>query len=278
MSVLRQTRRSFLAASAASLAFAAKKNKAIPVGLELFSVRNELKKDATATLRAVSKMGYAGVEFFSPYFDWTPEYAKETRKLLDDLGIRCFSTHNGPKSFTADGLPRAMELNQIIGSKFVIMASAGRVEGLDGWKGVAETLNRAADQLKPSGLRTGYHNHQLELTPVDGKLPMEVLAADTSKDVALQMDVGPFLEMKVDPVAWIHKNPNRIRSIHAKEWSPETGYKVIFGEGVAPWQKILDAAVKTGGLEYVLIEQEGSRFPELETAERCLSAYKKIVR
>ena len=277
MSVLRPSRRAFLAASAASLACAANK-KAIPVGLELFSVRTELKQDLMATVRAVAKMGYDGVEFFSPYFDWTPQYAKDVRKLLDDTGIRCFSTHNGPKSFTAEGLPRAIELNQTIGSKLIIMASAGRVQGLDGWKTVAGTLSHAAEELKASGLRTGYHNHQLEFTPLDGQLPIEVLAANTPKDVVLQLDVGTCVQMKADPVAWIVKNPGRIRSLHAKDWSPELGYQVLFGEGVVPWQKVIDAASKTGGLEYILIEQEGSRFPELETAEKCLSAYRKIVK
>jgi sugar phosphate isomerase/epimerase len=64
--------------------------------------------------------------------------------------------------------------------------------------------------------------------------------------------------------------------VHLKDWSPEGGYKVLFGEGVAPWRKILDAAKTTGGVEYLLIEQEGSRYPELETAEKCLAAYRNL--
>jgi sugar phosphate isomerase/epimerase len=109
----------------------------------------------------VAKMGYEGVEFFSPYFDWTAAQAKDMRKLLDDLNIGCFSTHNGPKSF-ADGIDHAIELNKIIGSKYIVMASAGRVEGLDGWKTVAETLSRGAEKMKSAGLHAGYHNHSAE--------------------------------------------------------------------------------------------------------------------
>src|SRR2546423_14032054 len=101
------------------------------------------------TVRGVAKMGYEDVEFYSPYFEWTPAYAKDVRKLLDDLGIRCFSTHNSATSLTSENLPHAIELNQIIGSKSIVMASAGRVQGLDGWKTVAETLDRAAEKLKP---------------------------------------------------------------------------------------------------------------------------------
>jgi len=222
-------------------------------------------------------MGYDGVEFFAPYYDWTLDYAKMVRTLLDDLSIRCYSTHNGAKSFTAEGLPRAIELNQAIGSKFVVMASPGRVQGLDGWRTVAETLNRASEQLRPLGLRAGFHNHT-EFVPVEGKRPMEILAANTSKDVMLQLDVGPCIEAGMDPVAWINQNPGRIRSLHCKDWSPDAdkGFKVLLGEGVAPWKKILQAAETAGGVEYYLIEQEGSAYPPMETAQRCLAAFRRF--
>ena len=263
-------------AAAAPFASAASRVKRIPVGLELYSVRNELKQDLMGTVRAVAKMGYEGVEFFAPYFDWTPGYAKEVRKLLDDLGVRCFSTHNSARSFTPENLSHAMELNQILGSKFIVMASAGKVENLDGWKAVADRLNQAAEKLKPLGLRTGFHNHETELRPIEGRLPLEVLASSTANDVALQLDVGPCMETGFDPVAWINKNPGRIASMHCKDWSPAKGYKVLFGGGAAPWKKIFQAAEKTGGIEYYLIEQEGSDYPPLETVKRCLAALRKL--
>jgi len=272
------SRRSLLALTGAAPVFSAAKGKRIPVGLELYSVREELKHDLMGTVRAVAKMGYEDVEFYSPYFQWTDAQAKEVRKLLDDLGIRCLSTHNDSQSFEPAGLPRAIELNQIIGSKIIVMASAGRVNGLDGWKTVAERLNQAAEKLKPLGLRAGYHNHEAEFKPVDGQRPIEVIAANTAKDVVLQFDVGTCLEAGADPVAWINNNPGRIRSMHCKDWSPDAGkgYKVLFGEGVAPWKKIFEAAEKTGGIEYYLIEQEGSDYPAFETAERCLATFKKV--
>jgi sugar phosphate isomerase/epimerase len=279
------SRRSFLAsAAAASLAYALpvapKKN--VPVGIELFSVRDELAKDLMGTVRAIAKQGYETVEFFSPYFQWTTEYAKEVRKLLDELKIRCLSTHNSANVFTPENLPKAIELNQIIGSKSIVMASAGRVVGgLDGWKGVADKLTMAAEKLKPLGMRAGFHNHQLEFKPIDGKRPMEILAANTPKDVTLQLDVGTCVEAGTDPVAWINANPGRIRSMHCKDWTgadnkADKGYHVLFGEGDSPWLKIFAAAEKVGGIENYLIEQEGSRFGSIETAERCLAAYKKM--
>jgi sugar phosphate isomerase/epimerase len=267
------SRRSFLALAAALPAA-----KRIPIGLELYSVRDQLKEDLFGTVRAVAKLGYAGVEFYSPYFDWTPAYAKDVRKLLDDLGIRCYSTHNSARAFEPENVGRAMELNQTIGSKFVVMASAGKVADLDGWKKVAERLNQGAEKMKLGGLRAGFHNHQTEFRPINGVRPMEVLAKNTGKDVVLQLDVGTCLEAGSDPVVWIRQNPGRIVSMHLKDWSPEAGkgYKVLFGEGAAPWKQIFEAAESRGGMEYYLIEQEGSRFSPLETVERCLAAYRKM--
>jgi sugar phosphate isomerase/epimerase len=270
------SRRTFLGTLAATPLVLGAAKKHIPIGLELYSVRNELKKDMMGTLQSVGKMGYECVEFFSPYFDWTTDYAKEVRKKIDGLGVRCYSTHNSLTSFSGDGLSKAMELNKILGTKFIVLASAGRVEGVDGWKHIAEVLNQANGQMEKDGLHAGYHNHDLEWKPVDGQKPIEILASNTDKSIMLQLDVGTCVETGNDPVAWIEKNPGRIRSLHLKDWSPQKGYRVLFGEGVAPWKKIFAAAESVGGVEYYLIEQEGSDYPELETAERCLVAYKDI--
>jgi sugar phosphate isomerase/epimerase len=152
------------------------------------------------------------------------------------------------------------------------------VQGLDGWKTVAENLNRAAEKMKPLGLRAGFHNHKTEFVPIDGRRPMDVLAANTGKDVVLQLDVGTCLEAGSDPVAWITANPGRIVSMHCKDWSPDPGkgYKVLLGEGSAPWKKVFQAAEKTGGIEFYLIEQEGSALPPMETAKRCLESFRRI--
>src|SRR3954469_6766493 len=146
------TRRAFLGtAAAAPLAFssALRAAAAIPVGLELYSVRGELVKDLLGTVAAVGKMGYQVVEFYAPYLEWTTDTAKSVRKVLDDSGLTCHSTHNNGPSFTPDGLKKAIELNQIIGSRTIIMASAPRAAGIDAWKVVADQLTAVYEQLKP---------------------------------------------------------------------------------------------------------------------------------
>jgi sugar phosphate isomerase/epimerase len=273
------SRRSFLAISAtaplwASLAAA---KESIPVGLELYSVREDLAKDLPGTVRGVAKMGYQCMEFYAPYYEWTLDYAKGVRKELDELGVRCYSTHNGPEALRAAGINKAIELNQAVGSRYIVLAHPGEdIKDVDGWKRVADLLNQANQTLSSHGVHAGYHNHDAEWKPVEGKKPIEVLATNTDKSVMLQLDVGTCLEAGSDPVAWVEANPGRIRSMHCKEWSPEKGYKVLFGDGVAPWKKLFAAAESKGGIEFYLIEQEGSDYPEMETAQRCLAAYRKM--
>lgn len=253
--------------------------KEVPVGLELYSVRTELARDLLGTVSAVGRMGYQVVEFYAPYLDWSLQTAKDVRQRLDGLGIRCRSTHNNAPSFTPDGLQKAIELNQTLGSSSIIMASAGRVTGLDGWKAVGDRLTAVAETLRPLGMSTGYHNHQAEWAPVESKRPMDVLAASTPRDVVLQFDVGTCVEVGADPVAWINANPGRIRSIHCKDWGagPGRGYAVAFGEGDVPWKRIFEAAEASGGVEYYLIEQEESPpGGQLPMAQRCLDNWKKL--
>jgi sugar phosphate isomerase/epimerase len=273
------SRRSFLAISVVMpWALSARAAKSIPTGLELYSVREGLKKDPEGTVRAVAQMGYQGVEFYAPYFEWSESQTRQMRKLLDDLGIRCFSTHNDSPFLSPEKIGRTRDMNLILGSKYVVVASSNPKPGLDGWKAIADELNAVAEQLEPSGLKAGYHNHELEFTPLENHRPIEIIAKNTKPSIMLQLDVGTCLKAGSDPVAWIRANPGRIRSLHLKEWSPEPakGYTVLFGEGAAPWKEIFEAAESVGGVEYYLIEQEGSRFNELDTARRCLQSFRLV--
>jgi sugar phosphate isomerase/epimerase len=258
--------------------------KRYPIGLELYSVREELARNLPMTLKTVAKLGYNVVEFYSPYFKWTPAYTKDVRAQMDDLGLRCYSTHNSFESFTpGENLANAIELNQILGARYVVLASApDRISGVEGWKHLCEQLTTAAEQLKPHGLSAGYHNHQAEWAKLEnGQRIIEVIAANTPKEFVLQLDVGTCEEAGADPVAWVKANPGRFKVMHLKDWAPgglteEKGYRVLFGEGVTPWKELLAAAESVGGVEYFLIEQESSRYSEFETVKRCLDNYKAM--
>jgi sugar phosphate isomerase/epimerase len=250
--------------------------KQIPVGLELYSVRESLKKDAKATVRAVAAMGYQCVEFYAPYFDWTEDETKDMRKLLDDLDVRCYSTHNHPANLQPENQNKLLERSKILGVKYAVVASADRTWDAAAWKTYAGVLNDAAERLEPHDLKVGYHNHQAEFVAKDGVRPMDILAKNTRPSVVLQLDVGTCIEAGSDPVKWIEANPGRIRSIHCKDWSPTAGYGGTWGEGAADWKAIFAAAESVGGVEYYLIEKEVVQASEFEDARVTLASFRKI--
>lgn len=278
------TRRGFLAAAGALPLAAAVRGMAgqatVPVGLELYSVRTELTNDLLGTVSTVAKMGYQVVEFYSPYLQWTTATAREVRQRLDDLGIAAPSTHNPAAAFSGDMLARAIEINQILGSRLIVMASPPpKLTTADAWTRLAATCTEASEVLRPLGMRAGFHNHAAEWRPVEGQRPMDILAAGTPRDFVLQLDVGTCVEAGADPVAWIEAHPGRIGSMHCKDWGAgdDRGYAVAFGEGDAPWRRIFEAAERVGGIEHYYIEQEvsppGGQFA---MAERCLGNYKRL--
>ncbi len=270
----------FAAASTQLRAAPARKN--LPIGIQLYSVRGELKKDVMETVRAIGKMGYQCVEFYAPYYSWDPAMARSVRSLLNDLGMKCYSTHNSATAFEPEGLVKAIELNQILGSNTIVMAHPGKVTGgTEGWKRVAAKLNAASVILQKEGLRAGYHNHNPEFRKLDdGGVPIDIVAGETNQKVLLQLDVANCLDSGGNPVSYIQAHKGRIRSMHVKDWSPEKGkaYAVILGDGSAQWPAIFDTAESIGGVEYYLVEQEESGRPEMEAAKLSLAAYQRLHR
>jgi sugar phosphate isomerase/epimerase len=260
--------------------------KSYPIGIEMYAVRGEMVKDLPGTLKTLKTQGYEVVEFFAPYQTWTLPYAKTVRTMLDDLGLRTHSTHNSTAAMVpGDMQAKAIELNQILGTRHMILSSPGMETGtVDEWKQLAARLTAASEVLRPHGLLAGMHNHDAEWAKLpDGQRVMELIAANTPADFVLQLDVGTCVKAGADPVAWINAHPGRIRSAHLKDWAPgteaqEKSYRVLFGEGASPWKQIVTALEATGGVEFYLMEQEGSRFSEFETSRRCLASWKALRR
>jgi sugar phosphate isomerase/epimerase len=250
----------------------------VPIGLELYSVRDELAKDLKGTLRAVAGMGFTVVEFFGPYSGWTPAHARDVRRLMDDLNLRCLSTHNESAAFRPETLPKIIELNRILGAHYVVLVHRETLPSLDAWKqDVADLLTAADTTLAKEGMHAGFHNHEAEWQGMQGQLPMEVIARDTPAGVMLQLDVGTCLKTGNDPVAWIQKHPGRTRSVHLKEWTPQHGYRVVLGDdGTTPWKELFAAAESIGGVEYYLLEQEDCDFPPMDAVKRGLAEYWKL--
>jgi sugar phosphate isomerase/epimerase len=276
------TRRSFLAITGAAPfvlhGWGAAQSRP-PLGIQLYAVRNDLERDLVGTLRSVGKLGYTIVEFYSPYFTYTPQLVNDIRRLMDDLGIQCRSTHNNAGYLRPENIQKAIDLNQMLGSTALIVSDPGRVSGTAGWSAFAERMTAATERLRSSKMAAGFHNHQREWRPIGGQRPMDILAANTPRDFVLQFDVGTCVEAGADPVAWIKANPGRIKSIHLKDWGagPARGYSVLFGEGDVKWPPIFEAAESVGGVEYYLMEQEeGPADEQMLRAGQCFATYYKM--
>ena len=255
-----------------------------PIGIELYALRTELARDLPNTLRTTKGLGYELVEFYSPYMNWTLPYAKDVRLMLDDLGLKCRSTHNALASLVpGDAMTKAIELNQILGTRYVVLASPPFARGsAEQYKTLTDQLAASVALLAPHGLSAGYHNHDAEWVPMaNGVRPMDYIADNTPAEFMLQLDVGTCVQAGADPVAWTNTHKGRIRSVHLKDWAPgaaaqERGFRVLFGEGTSPWKALIAALESGGGVEFYLMEQEGSRYSEFDTAKRCLEAWKQL--
>src|SRR5437773_10049896 len=162
--------------------------KKIPFGLQLYSVRNECAKDLVGTVKAVGKMGYKGVEFAG----YHGRDAKTLRQLLDDVGLKCCGTHIALDTLLGDNLPKSIEFNQTLGNKFLIVPSLpGKyTKTHQGWLDAADIFSELADKVKPQGMKVGYHNHNIEFTPIDGEVPWDTFFNRTKKEVVIQFDMG----------------------------------------------------------------------------------------
>jgi sugar phosphate isomerase/epimerase len=250
------SRRQFgLLATASAAGLNAQAKKLFPIGLQQFAVGRNIQQDLNGTLRAIAKMEYDIIEFSAGIFmNWTPDQARQVRALLDELNLKCRSTHNEIVSFSGDGLSKSIELNQIIGSDTLVSvrgpepARSGAPPTLDAWERFSEQLSRAADRIRSAKMTLGFHNHGIEFLPVDDMRPIDILAAN--KDItSFHLNIGLCLQAGGDPIAFINQCPGRIQSVLVQDY-----------QGQARWKEIFRAAEGKGGLQFYLIQRTDGLF------------------
>jgi len=234
----------------------AARRRSSPIGLQLYSVREECKKDLPGTIEAVAKMGYKGVEF-AGYYNYT---AKQLRKMLDDNGLKCCGTHTGLPTLLGDELPKTIEFNKTIGNK---------------WLDTAKLFNELAEKVKPHDMLVGYHNHSVEFQPMNGELPWDTFYGNTKKDVVMQLDVGNAMHGGVDPLPYLYKYEGRAITVHVKEYS-ETDSNAFVGEGDVNWKAFFALCRAVGSTEWYIVEYERKGAPPLESVEKCLKNLRKL--
>ncbi len=249
----------------------------LPVALQLYSVREDCKRDLAGTLKAIKEIGYDGVEIYAAQYEIP---AKELRKLADDHGLKVIGSHTPFRAVQPEELERTIEYNQILGNPNIIVPSlpAERRSTRQGWIDTAKFLSDLAAQLKERGLRTGYHNHAFEFQPLEGELPWDTLATHSSQEVILQLDIGNAAHgTGVDPVPFIGKYPGRSITVHVKDHSA-TNDKALVGEGDIRWDEVFRLCETVGGTEWYIVEQESYAYPPLECVRRCRENLRKMGR
>jgi sugar phosphate isomerase/epimerase len=272
------TRREFLGAvgalgvtiglGTAPLAQAAS-GKKIPVGLQLYSVREQCQKDLPGTVAAVAKIGYKGVEFAGYY----GRSAKELRQLLDDNGLVACGTHTPYESVLADKLKATIEFNQMIGNKFLIVPWMNETQSKQVWLDRAKLFNDLADQLKADGMWVGYHAHAHDFKQIEGVSAWDLFFGNTKADVIMQLDTSNCCDGGADPVAVLKKYPGRARSIHIKAHGG--GPDAVIGEDKVNWVEVFAFCEGKGKTQWYVLEHESGKDP-LDAVRRSFEALKKL--
>jgi sugar phosphate isomerase/epimerase len=242
--------------------------KKIPIGLELYSVRNECKADFPGTIEQVAKIGYKGVEFAG----YWGRSAKEIRQMVDDNGLVTCGSHTPYEALLPDKIDATIEFNQVIGNKFIIcpyMVGKTRAE----WLAHAQMFNDLADKLKPLGLFTGYHAHQHDFQLIEGESAWDIFFGNTKKEVIMQLDTSNCRDGGQDPVVILNKYPGRVRTIHIKPNGG--GPEAVIGEDKINWAGVFEFCEHRGNTEWYVVEHETSKQP-LKTVARMYDALKKF--
>ena len=272
------TRREFLGAvgavgvtiglGTAPLAQAAS-GKKLPVGLQLYSVREQCQKDLPGTVAAVAKIGYKGVEFAGYY----GRSAKELRQLLDDNGLVACGTHTPYESVQGDKLKATVEFNQTIGNKFLIVPWMNETQSKQVWLDRAKLFNDLADQVKADGMWVGYHAHSHDFKQIEGVSAWDLFFGNTKAEVVMQLDTSNCCDGGADPVAVLKKYPGRARSIHIKAHGG--GPDAVIGEDKINWAEVFAFCEGKGKTQWYVLEHESGKDP-LEAVRRSFAALKKM--
>lgn len=242
----------------------------IPVGLELWSVRNQCERELPVVLKAVAQMGYSSVELAHSYYGHD---AAAWRRLLDENGLKSCGMHMGLPLLAGDAFDKTVEIHKTLGTPYLIVASLPKknVASLAALRETAKLFNQLAERLQPHGMQIGYHCHGGDFAAVDGTTPWEALAENTKPEVVMQLDIGNCLDGGGDPIAMLKKFPGRSQSVHIKD------HGGVFGEGTVDWKTVFQICETTGGTRQYIIEEEGREGPEaLATVERALKNFRNM--
>jgi sugar phosphate isomerase/epimerase len=245
------------------------------VGLQLYTVRNLMKKDFEGTLAKVAQVGYKEVEFAG----YEGHSAKDVRAMLDRDGLSAVSQHVDAKVLE-NSFPEALETGHILGQTFIVCPwiDVSQRKSPDGWKRAAETFNKAGEASQKAGIQFAYHNHAFEFEPSEalgGKMPYDFLLAETDPNlVKMEMDLCWITVGGQDPLKYFDKYPGRFPLVHVKDWTTKgpsgddyggaktakskPGHMTNVGQGDIDWKRIFAQSEKAG-IQHYFVENDEAK-------------------
>ncbi len=245
--------------SNASLRSARPVEKLDRIGVQLYTVRDAMARDFEGTLARVAEIGYREVEF-AGYFK---REAKAVRTALDAAGLTAPSAHVGFETL-GDPWRKTLDDALVVGHRYLVVPSIPEEQHrtLDGYRRVADAFNRAGEQARQASIQFAYHNHNAEFTPLEGRVPYDVLLeASDPRLVQLELDLYWLMSAGGDPLAYFARWPGRFPMVHVKDMDgmPQHGM-VDVGSGVIDWKRIF-ARREEAGIRHFFVEHDDPASP-----------------
>jgi sugar phosphate isomerase/epimerase len=264
-----------LMASPVSASHLAKKKK---IGLQLFSLRDDMAKNPEGTLREVAGMGYSFIETYGyrdgKFFGKSP---KEFSDFVSSLGMKMTSSHTGfdvyanDTSDAWDAVKKNMEDTKAAGSKWIVQAGypGARYTRLDEVKKLADTFNRIGELARSFGLKFAYHNHREEFRAIENQIPYQLCLEWTEKSLmAFQMDIGHVANEMADYRMYLKLYPGRFGCIHIRDTDVITKVATEMGRGHVALEDVFNLFANAGVEDYY-VEQEEYNYTPLESVKMC---------
>ena len=224
-----------------------------PLGVQLYTLRGEMRRDFEGTLARVAQIGYREVEF-AGYFNRTPS---RIRAMLDANHLVAPGAHVGLETLEGDAGARTIESAQQIGHQYLLVAWTP-VEWrrtLDDWRRMAERFNSVGERTRAAGIQFAYHNHDFEFRELEGRVPFEVLCEATDPHlVQIEMDLFWIVHGGGDPLAFFQRWPGRVPMVHVKDRTAD-GRMVDVGAGAIDWRRIF-AQRRQAGIRHYFVEHD----------------------
>jgi len=255
-----------LGLSARPAGFPAPRKYKLPLGFQVWTIREELLKDFPGTLKKIAALGYETVEMCSPPgYGWTPlvKYSgKEMKKIVNDAGLQLESTHYGMKELR-ENLGERIEFAASSGQKQMVLSSFGlpKEASLDDWRRAAQELNEIGRKTAAAGLQMGFHNHHTEFQEIDGVLIYDELLKNFDPLlVKMQFQVA-VVNIGFQAADYFQKYQGRFISAHLADWSYLQEKNVALGQGGVDWNLFFERADKAG-LKNLFVEMDPVTFAD----------------